>query len=69
MSRADLIAIAPLIVVSASTVVLMLAVALRRSHALAAGLSWLGLTAALLSLGTAWSAAPHQVGALLVIDQ
>jgi len=69
MSRADLIAIAPLIVVTASTVVLMLAVAIRRAHALAAGLSWLGLGTALLSLGPAWSAAPHQVAALLVIDQ
>lgn len=68
MSRADFVAIAPLIVVAASTVVVMLAVALRRSHALAAGLSWLGLAAALLSLGPAWSAAPRQVTTLLVID-
>jgi NADH-quinone oxidoreductase subunit N len=69
MSRADLVAIAPLIVVSATVVMLMLAVALRRAHNLAAGLTWAGLAAALLSLGPAWSAAPHQVAPLLVIDQ
>jgi NADH-quinone oxidoreductase subunit N len=68
MSRTDLVAIAPLIVVSASTLVVMLAVAIRRSHALAAGLSWLGLAAAMLSLGPAWSTAPRQVTSLLVID-
>lgn len=68
MSRADFVAIAPLVAVSAATVVLMLAVAIRRAHALAAGLSWLGLGAAMLSLGPAWSAAPRQVTALLVVD-
>jgi NADH-quinone oxidoreductase subunit N len=69
LTRTDFVAMAPLIVLSAATVVLMLVVAIRRAHGLAAGLTWLGLAAALLALGPAWSTAPRQVTSLLVIDQ
>jgi NADH-quinone oxidoreductase subunit N len=68
LTRTDFVAIAPLLVVSAATVALMLVIAIRRAHALAAGVSWLGLAAAMLSLGPAWSAAPRQVTSLLVVD-
>jgi NADH-quinone oxidoreductase subunit N len=68
LTRTDFVAIAPLIVVAASAVAVMLAVAIRRAHTLAAALSWLGLAAAMLSIAPAWSAAPRVVAPLLVID-
>jgi NADH-quinone oxidoreductase subunit N len=68
MSHADFAAIAPLLVVSATVLVVMLALALRRSLEVAAGLTWTGLIFALLSLPTAWSAAPRELSTLLVVD-
>jgi NADH-quinone oxidoreductase subunit N len=68
MSPADLIAIAPLIVTAATAVVVMLAIAIHRAHALAAGLCCAGLAAAMLSIGPAWSASPRQVTTLLIVD-
>ncbi|MEX2300998.1 MAG: NADH-quinone oxidoreductase subunit N [Bryobacterales bacterium] len=68
MSPVDFIAIAPLIVTAATAVVVMLAIAIHRAHALAAGLCCAGLAAAMLSIGPAWSASPRQVTALLIVD-
>ena len=68
MTRTDLIAISPLIILSAAVVAVMLAIAWRRSHRLAAGLAVLGLGATLASLGWASSAATGRVTPLLVVD-
>ena len=68
MSPADFIAIAPLIVTAATAVVVMLAIAIHRAHAIAAGLCCAGLAAAMLSIGPAWSASPRQVTTLLIVD-
>jgi NADH-quinone oxidoreductase subunit N len=64
----DLTALLPLIVLGAAAVVLMLAIAWRRSHRLAAGLAVVGLGATLASLYWAASAAPRQVTALYLVD-
>ena len=65
----DLIALAPLIVLGAAAVVLMLAIAWRRSQRVAAGIAALGLGGTLATLGWASSAAPRQVTPLLVVDR
>jgi NADH-quinone oxidoreductase subunit N len=68
MTWSDVVAIAPLGIVSASAVAVLLAIAARRSHGLAAGLSALGLLAALASVFSTWPAAPQRLGSLLVLD-
>ncbi len=66
MTSVDALAILPLIVVAATTVVVMLAIALRRDHATAAGLAMVGLVLAFASLFVVPT--PRQVTPLLVID-
>lgn len=68
MTRTDLIALLPLIVLGATAVLVMLAIAWRRHHALAAGITVVGLGAALASLSPASSVAPRQVTPLLLVD-
>ncbi len=68
MTSADLVALAPLLVLTATTVLVLLLAAFRRSHALAAGTTVLGLVLALAALPLAWTVAPHGVTALLVVD-
>ena len=68
MNGADLIAILPLLALTATAVVVMVAISIRRSHLLAAWLSAAGLIVAFVSLWTAASAAPTQATPLLIID-
>ncbi len=68
MTRTDLLALLPLIVLGAAAVALMLAIAWRRSHRTAAAIAVLGLGATLASLGRAASVAPREVTPLLVVD-
>jgi NADH-quinone oxidoreductase subunit N len=68
IEKADLIALMPLLAVSAGAVVLMLLIAVRRSHALSASFAAALFAAACASLWPAAGAAPRQVGALLVVD-
>jgi NADH-quinone oxidoreductase subunit N len=68
MTRTDLIALSPLIVLGASAVTLMLAIAWRRSHRAAAAIAAVGLGATLASLAWAASVTPRQVTPLLVVD-
>lgn len=68
MNGADLIAILPLLVLTATAVVVMVAICIRRSHLLAAWLSAAGLAVAFVSLWKAASVAPAQVTPLLIID-
>jgi NADH-quinone oxidoreductase subunit N len=64
----DFIALLPLLIVAATAILVMLAVAVRRSHTLSASLTFLGLGAAFGSLWVAIAAAPRQVTPLLVLD-
>jgi NADH-quinone oxidoreductase subunit N len=74
MTARDLTALAPLIVISATALAVMIAAAVRRNHAVAAFLTLGGIAAAFASL---WAAAPlaplpissSEAGALLIIDR
>lgn len=63
-----LIALLPLVVTSVTVLVVMLAVAAKRNHALTFILSVIGLNLALLSLIPAMGVAPIQVTPLLLVD-
>ncbi|MCC6368606.1 MAG: NADH-quinone oxidoreductase subunit N [Bryobacterales bacterium] len=68
MTGQDFIALLPLLILAATAVAVMLAVAVHRSHAISASLSFIGLG---ISLGSLWIAAPElprQVTPLLVLD-
>jgi NADH-quinone oxidoreductase subunit N len=68
MSIPDLLALLPLLLISATSVVVMLAIACIRSHILAAGFTVVGLAAAFTSVWLVLSLAPRQVTPLLLID-
>jgi NADH-quinone oxidoreductase subunit N len=58
----------PLLIVAFTSVAVMIGIAIRRSHPAAAVISFAGLTASFISLWPAFSAAPVQVTALLIVD-
>jgi len=68
MTVHDFAAIAPLLILSAAPVAVMLVIAVRRSHAASFALSAGALAAALLCLPLAASCSPRQVTPLLVVD-
>ncbi|HEY2170798.1 MAG TPA: proton-conducting transporter membrane subunit, partial [Candidatus Angelobacter sp.] len=68
MSAADFTALLPLITVSTTAVVLMIAIAIQRNHKVAVMISLIGLAAALGSLPFAASAVPRQVTSLFILD-
>ncbi len=68
MSAADFIAIAPLLALTLASVVLVLSIALRRSHAVAAWICALGLVASLAGIYAALPYADRMVTPLLVVD-
>jgi NADH-quinone oxidoreductase subunit N len=68
MTRADFVAILPLLVTAGTAVVVMLAIAIRRHHGTALALTLAGLAAALACLAMNWENAPRAVGMLLIID-
>ncbi|MDQ2946473.1 MAG: NADH-quinone oxidoreductase subunit N [Acidobacteriota bacterium] len=65
MTASDILALLPLLLVAATSVVVMLAAAMHRSHALAFGLTLAGLASAFCSI---FFGHPRQVTALLIID-
>ena len=69
IKAADIIALLPIVLICATVVVVMLGIALRRSHALAAGLTLAGLAAAFISIFAAVPLAPRQVTSLLLVDR
>jgi NADH-quinone oxidoreductase subunit N len=69
LSSADFTALLPLILLSATTVAAMLAIAVRRSHSFTAGVSLAGLALSFWSLWPAAAAAPRQVTTLLIVDR
>lgn len=68
MRSADLLAILPLVVVAAATIVVMLAIAVRRSHRITAALTLIGLALAFASIWMAAPETPRQVTPLLTAD-
>lgn len=68
MSRADFVALSPLIIVSITAVVLMMAIAIRRSHKTTLVISLTGLGAGLSSLVFTESIQLRQVSAFFILD-
>jgi len=69
MNTADILALLPLLLIAGTAVVVMLGIAFRRDHALAAGLTLVGLTAAFISIFAAAPPVPRQVTSLLLMDR
>jgi NADH-quinone oxidoreductase subunit N len=68
MTTSDLFALSPLIVLAATSVIVMLAIAIKRNHLLTAVLTLIGLALALLTLQPVSAVAPHRITSLLIID-
>ena len=68
MKAADFIAILPFLILAATAVVAMMAIAIRRGHRLTFGLALCGTVLSLVSLGPAASVAPRQITPLFAID-
>jgi len=69
MNLADILALLPLLLIAGTSVVVMLGIAFKRNHALAVGLTLVGLTAAFISIYAAAPPAPRQVTSLLLVDR
>jgi NADH-quinone oxidoreductase subunit N len=69
VNAADTLALLPLILIAATAVIVMLGIACKHSHALAAALTLVGLTAAFISIAAAVPLAPRQVTSLLLVDR
>jgi NADH-quinone oxidoreductase subunit N len=69
VNAADILALLPLILIAATAVMVMLGIACKRSHALAAALTLVGLAAAFISIAAAVPLAPRQVTSLLLLDR
>lgn len=69
MTATDITALLPFLVLAGATVVVMIAVAIRRSHALAMLLTLAGLTLTLASLSWVTPLAPHALPPLLMVDR
>jgi NADH-quinone oxidoreductase subunit N len=68
MTTSDLFALSPLIVLAATSVIVMLVIAFYRNHLLTAVLTLVGLAVAFLTLQPVSAIASHQVTSLLIID-
>jgi NADH-quinone oxidoreductase subunit N len=68
MSHADFSALLPLIIVSATAVFLMIAIAIRRNHKVAIVISLVGLATAFGSLARGTSVLPRQVASFFILD-
>jgi NADH-quinone oxidoreductase subunit N len=69
MGTRNILALLPLLLIAGTSIAVMLGIAIKRDHALAAGLTLAGLTAAFLSIFAAAPLAPLQVTSLLLIDR
>jgi len=69
MNTTDTLALLPLLLISGTSIVVMLGIAAKRSHALTAALTLAGLAAAFASIWAAAPVVPRQVTSLLLIDQ
>ena len=68
MSRADFIALLPLMITSASAVLSMIAIAIRRNHVAAALIAFVGLAATLGCLAFTASILPRQITSFFILD-
>ena len=70
MTHQELLALSPILIVSSTCVIVMLAIAIKRHHGLVASLSTAGLALALAYTAAAWHevAAPRGITVLLIID-
>jgi NADH-quinone oxidoreductase subunit N len=59
----------PLLILAVTSLAVMIGIAIKRSHRVAAVLSFAGITASFISLWPAFSATPARITALLIIDQ
>ena len=69
MDAADILALLPLLLITATSIVVMLGIAIKRCQALAVGLTLAGLSAAFISVFAAAPLAPRQVTSLLLVDR
>lgn len=69
MTATDLFTLLPLLILGGASIVVMVAIAIRRSHALTVTLTLIGLAAAFASLFWVAPRAPQQVSSLLIIDK
>ena len=69
MNATDTLALLPLLLVAGTAVVVMLGIAVKRSHELTAGLTLTGLAVSFLSVCAVVRLAPRQVTSLLLIDK
>jgi NADH-quinone oxidoreductase subunit N len=69
MTGPDFIAILPLIITAATSIAVMIGIAIRRNHLVSALLTVVGLAAAFGTLWPSSSVAPRPVSSLLIIDQ
>jgi NADH-quinone oxidoreductase subunit N len=68
MNAADFVALLPLLTISTTAIVVMIAIAIRRNHKVAFAISLIGVAAALTSLLLAASVAPRQITTVLILD-
>src|SRR5580704_9712089 len=70
MSHPQLLALSPILFVSATAVTVMLAIAIKRQHGLVAAVSMAGLALSLVSIAAVWlaPATPRAITALLIVD-
>jgi NADH-quinone oxidoreductase subunit N len=69
MSNPAISASLPLLILAVTSVVVMVGIAIKRSHRATAFISFAGLTASFVSLWPASSAGPVQITALLIVDR
>ena len=69
MNMQDVLSLLPMMVVAATSLLVLLASAFIRRHGLAAGLTLAGFLVAFASLGFVWTVVPRDVGGLLTFDR
>jgi NADH-quinone oxidoreductase subunit N len=69
MDARDILALLPLLLIAATSIVVMLGIASKRSHALAMGLTLTGLAASFISIFVAAPLAQRHVTSLLLVDR
>jgi NADH-quinone oxidoreductase subunit N len=69
MSPADILALLPVVLIGATSIIVMLGIAFTRNHALAAGVTLAGMAAALISTYAAAAVVPRQLGSVLLVDR
>jgi hypothetical protein len=67
MTATDFIALLPLLIITGTSILIMLAVAIRRRHAVTAALTLAGLAVAFASVWVAATVAPRQVGGIFTV--